>query len=146
VAVTTTPLGFKKPDGNEPVRGGDNIIADNAQKAEDLIGALWRRTPEEAAIASSEAARLEAARDPEAMFTGAITRDADGAPAAASVVWPDGIGGDYTGTASTLAPGSVDAYVVTYAGTEGTVTYTQPTVTRDGVTGQVVNRPPIEVS
>ena len=37
--VTTTPLGFKKPDGNELVRGGDNVISDNAQKAEDLIAA-----------------------------------------------------------------------------------------------------------
>lgn len=38
MAVTTTPLGFKKPDGNELVRGGDNVIADNAQKAQDLLG------------------------------------------------------------------------------------------------------------
>jgi hypothetical protein len=37
VAVVTTPLGFKKPDGNELARNGDNIIADNAQKAEDLL-------------------------------------------------------------------------------------------------------------
>ena len=40
MAVTTTPLGFKKPDGNELVRGGDNVIADNAQKAQDLIAGL----------------------------------------------------------------------------------------------------------
>lgn len=37
MGMTTTPLGFKKPDGNELVRGGDNAIADNAQKAEDLL-------------------------------------------------------------------------------------------------------------
>jgi len=36
MAVTTTPLGFKKPDGNDPVRNGDNVIADNAQTAEQL--------------------------------------------------------------------------------------------------------------
>lgn len=35
MAIETTPLGFKKPDGNELVNGGDNVIADNAQKAED---------------------------------------------------------------------------------------------------------------
>lgn len=35
--MTTTPLGFKKPDGTELVRGGDNAISDNAQKAEDLF-------------------------------------------------------------------------------------------------------------
>lgn len=39
MAVTTTPLGFKKPDGNELVRGGDNVIADNAQVAQDLLAA-----------------------------------------------------------------------------------------------------------
>lgn len=39
MAVTITPLGFKKPDGAELVRGGDNHISDNAQKAEDLIAA-----------------------------------------------------------------------------------------------------------
>ena len=37
MAVTTTPLGFKKPDGNELARNGDNVIADNAQKAEELL-------------------------------------------------------------------------------------------------------------
>ena len=35
MAVETTPLGFQKPDGNEDVRNGDNVIAANAQKAED---------------------------------------------------------------------------------------------------------------
>lgn len=37
MAVEITPLGFKKPDGNELVRGGDNVISDNAQKAQDLL-------------------------------------------------------------------------------------------------------------
>lgn len=37
MAVDLTPLGFKKPDGNERVRDGDNVISDNAQKADDLI-------------------------------------------------------------------------------------------------------------
>lgn len=40
MAITTTPLGFKKPDGNELVKGGDNVIADNAQKSEDYISSL----------------------------------------------------------------------------------------------------------
>ena len=39
MAVTVTPLGFKKPDGNERVRDGDNVISDNAQKSQDLISA-----------------------------------------------------------------------------------------------------------
>jgi len=43
VAITTTPLGFKKPDGNEKLRNGDNVIADNAQKAEDILQAVNAR-------------------------------------------------------------------------------------------------------
>lgn len=45
MAVEETPLGFKKPDGDEPVRGGDNVIAHNAQKAQDLIEDLQSRFP-----------------------------------------------------------------------------------------------------
>jgi hypothetical protein len=45
VAVEITALGFKKPDGNELVRGGDNIIAHNAQTSQDLIEDLQSRFP-----------------------------------------------------------------------------------------------------
>ena len=37
MAVTTTPLGFKKPDGRELVRNIDNVIRDNADVAEREI-------------------------------------------------------------------------------------------------------------
>lgn len=40
MAVEVTPLGFKKPDGNELFKKGDNVISDNAQKAQDLIQGL----------------------------------------------------------------------------------------------------------
>lgn len=39
MAIETTPLGFKKPDGNEPVRGGNDVISDNAQKSQELLAA-----------------------------------------------------------------------------------------------------------
>ncbi|MEO5317579.1 hypothetical protein PV761_03160 [Arthrobacter sp. CC3] len=45
MAVETTALGFKKPDGNELVKGGDNIIAHNAQKSQELIEDLQSRFP-----------------------------------------------------------------------------------------------------
>ena len=45
MAVEITPLGFKKPDGNEPVRNGDDHIADNAQRAQELIAELQARFP-----------------------------------------------------------------------------------------------------
>jgi peptidoglycan/xylan/chitin deacetylase (PgdA/CDA1 family) len=37
MALTTTSLGLQKPDGTEMVKDGDNVIAANAQKADDLI-------------------------------------------------------------------------------------------------------------
>lgn len=39
MAIETTPLGLQKPDGNELVRGGDNVIAFNAQKTQELFAA-----------------------------------------------------------------------------------------------------------
>jgi hypothetical protein len=55
VAVTTTPLGFKKPDGYELVKTGDNVIADNAQKADDVLTDTRTRLGQvEAEIASGE--------------------------------------------------------------------------------------------
>jgi hypothetical protein len=51
VGITTTPLGYKKPDGNELVKGGDNVIADNAQKSEDIQAPMLARLGQaEAAI------------------------------------------------------------------------------------------------
>ena len=92
-----------------------------------------------------EAALLQLARDPSQLFSGAVTYNGDGAPTSAVVTWPDGVTGTYSGTASTLFPGSINAYTVTRAGSP-TITFTQPNVTRDGVTGLIVNRPPITVS
>lgn len=91
-----------------------------------------------------EAALVQLAAVPEALFTGSVTVNADGAPTSASVVWPDGTMGVYSGTASTSFPGAVDAYTITYAGTP-TKTYTQPLVTRNG-SGFITNRPAITVS
>lgn len=35
--VEVTPLGFRKPDGHEPIRNGDNDIAANAQISQELL-------------------------------------------------------------------------------------------------------------
>lgn len=45
MAVEVTPLGFKKPDGNELFKKGDNVISDNAEKADELIQDLQARIP-----------------------------------------------------------------------------------------------------
>lgn len=90
------------------------------------------------------AALTALARDPSALFSGSVTRDANGAPTSAVVQWPDGAAGVYAGTVSGTFPGAIDAYTITRV-TTGTATYTQPTVTRDG-TGNITNRPNITVT
>ena len=92
-----------------------------------------------------EAALLQLARDPEQLFAGAITRDTNGAPISAVVRWPDGVDGNYSGTASVNFPGAVSAYTITRVGSP-VVTFTQPAVTRDTTTGLVTNRPPITIT
>lgn len=84
------------------------------------------------------------ARVPEALFSGSVVRDSNDAPTSASVTWPDGVVGVYSGTASSAFPGAIDSYTITRAGTS-TVTYTQPMVTRNA-TGAVTNRPAITVT
>src|SRR5664279_408428 len=82
-----------------------------------------------------------AAANPDLLVIGTITRDSGGAATAATIVWPDGTSGTYTGTASGSFPGAIDSYVLTH----GSTTFTQPTVTRDS-TGAVTVRPQIVVT
>lgn len=89
---------------------------------------------------------LALARNPELMMFGSITRDANGTPTAASLIWPDGTIGVYAATAvSSLYPGSVDAYYVTYGYPTEINRYTQPAVTRDA-SGKVSILPAIVVT
>ncbi len=85
---------------------------------------------------------LQLARTPEDIIVGAITRDGNGAPTSAGVVWPGGTTGTFTGTPSGTFPGSLDSYTITYGTTR---TYTQPTVTRDG-NGNITTQPAIVLS
>ncbi|QAY16080.1 hypothetical protein SEA_ELESAR_28 [Arthrobacter phage Elesar] len=91
-----------------------------------------------------EAALMQLARDPAQLFSGSVTRDAAGAAVSATIEWPDGVTGQYSGTASEDFPGAVDSYTVTRTGTP-VITFTQPAVTRSE-TGLITNRPPITVS
>lgn len=96
------------------------------------------------AIGSDAWLKLHAGGNLDALITGTITRDSNGAVTAASVVWPDGTTGVYAGTASSSSPGAIDTYTVTYVGSV-TKTVTQPTVTR-GATGAVTTRPAMTVA
>jgi len=91
-----------------------------------------------------QAALQQLARDPSQLFAGAITTDPFGVPVSATVIWPDGATGIYSGAASTTFPGCVDAYTITRTGTQ-MKTFTQPAVTRDAL-GNVINRPQMTIS
>ena len=90
-------------------------------------------------------ALTQLAREPDALFSGTITRDANGVATSAQVKWPDGVSGVYSAVASGTWPGATNSYTITRAGTT-TLTFTQPAVTRDGTTGAVTTRPAITVS
>lgn len=94
--------------------------------------------------ADLDAATVALVRDPSQLFSGAVTRNASGAPTSATVAWPDGVAGVYSGTASAVFPAAVDSYTVTRVGTP-TLTYTQPLVARDA-SGNITNRPAITVA
>lgn len=86
----------------------------------------------------------ETARNPESVFAGTVTRNADGAITSAEVVWPNGMIGTYMAThLSETYLGATDGYSITY-NDPPQVTFIQPPITRD-VAGYPTFIPPIEV-
>jgi hypothetical protein len=80
MAITTTPLGFQKPDGAELVRNGDNVITANAAKSEELHqDARGRLTVIEAKNATQDTdianARTNAVADAKTYTDGAVGAD-----------------------------------------------------------------------
>jgi len=89
---------------------------------------------------------VQAAKNPDMLITGAITRDSNQAVTSAAVKWPDGTAGTFTADAlSTAFPGAVDAYHITYGSPTVLKTYTQPAITRNAA-GAATNVPQIVVS
>ena len=80
---------------------------------------------------------------PPGLFSGAVILS-NGVPVSASVKWPDGTVGVYSGTESVTFPGAIDGYTITYAGSP-TYTVTQPGVTRDA-NGYVTNSPALTIT
>lgn len=91
-----------------------------------------------------ESSLLQLARNPDALFSGSVVRDSYGAATSAQVVWPDGVAGTYSGTASVTWPGAINSYTITRVGTP-TLTFTQPMVTRNS-DGAITTRPAITVT
>lgn len=86
-----------------------------------------------------------AAKNPDEIAVGTITRSANGAATGFGVVWDDGATGVFAGTESTTTPGAIDSYTVTHVLGGVTITYTQPALTRDA-NGAVTARPAMTVS
>ena len=86
-----------------------------------------------------------AAKNPDEIAVGAITRSANGAATGFGVKWDDGATGVFVGTESTSTPGAIDSYTVTHVLGGVTTTYTQPALTRD-TNGAVTARPAMTVS
>jgi hypothetical protein len=87
---------------------------------------------------------VQLARNPESLFAGSVEPDGNGAPISAVVEWPDGVPGVFSGSPSPDFPGALDGWTVTRVGAP-TVTFTQPTVTRNG-SGHITSRPPMTIS
>lgn len=86
---------------------------------------------------------IQAAKVPDTLIAGAVTRDGSDQVTSAIVAWPDGSPGTFTVT-SRDGSGNVLAYTITY-GSPVTKTFTQPTITRNA-TGSATNVPQIVVS
>lgn len=86
-----------------------------------------------------------AAKNPDEIAVGAITRSANGAATGFGVVWDDGATGVFVGTESSTTPGAIDSYTVTHVLGGVTTTYTQPALTRNA-NGAVTARPAMTVS
>jgi hypothetical protein len=89
-------------------------------------------------------AMAAAAKNPDLLITGAITRNGNGVVTSAVVLWPDGKPGVFT-TDTIGSLNTVDGYHITHVDGAVTKTYTQPTVTRDG-NGAATNVPAITVT
>lgn len=126
------------------VSGAIVLGAGNARGLSSAATPLVFRPGGAADLSSTYVRYQQAARTPDQLISGAVTRDSNGAATSAAVVWPDGSPGTYTGTPSASFPGAIDSYTITY-GSPVTRTYTQPAVTRDA-TGAAVTVPSIVVS
>jgi hypothetical protein len=96
-----------------------------------------------AALARSFVTLTAAAKNPDLLIVGSITRNADGVITAAAVVWPDGSAGTFT-TEAIDPSGAINRYRITY-GSPAVRTFTQPTITRNS-SGAAVTVPQIVVS
>ncbi len=127
----------------------EQILAIRTATVAALTAGHWERYPDEApgggdggSDAGSDAWLADSVS---ALSFTSLTRNSANTPTTGNVVWPDGTSGVYTSdTHSSVYPGAVDAYHVTYVGPV-TKTVTQPAVTRNAV-GAITAQPALIVT
>ena len=139
------PLSFQIPEGQESL---DLSLVPSGPAALPTSAPIAVVTSVNGATGSVDldaqyARYAQLARTPESIISGPITRDGNGAPVSAAVVWPDDTAGTFTGTPSAVL-GALDGWSITY-GDPVIRTYTQPAVTRDG-SGAIISQPAITIS
>lgn len=127
------------------VQPASNRMVTEAALAADVAVKINAGTVLDDALEAKIMMLSNAARNPDLLIAGAITRDANDAITSAPVLWPDGSAGTYTAdVVSTAFPGVVDGYHITHT-SDPIHTFTQPTVTRNS-RGAVTTLPALVVS
>jgi hypothetical protein len=135
------------PDGSRIRRstsGTSRATFDATEQAAWVAVLAVPGTIEQTALSAAYVSMAAAAKNPDLLITGAITRNANSVVTSAAVVWPDGKPGTFT-TDSIGPLNTIDGYHITHVDGATTVTYTQPTVTRDA-NGAATNVPAITVA
>ncbi len=153
-AVSKTDVGLSNvtntADTDKPVSGPQQTALAAKLNITDLDTQTAAKISDTASATSSSLTALSIALlgksiDPLSIASGTITRNASDAPTSFAVEWPDGTAGVYTGIPSVAFPSAIDSYTLTYVGTSGTKTFTQPTVTRNA-SGYITNRPKVTMT
>jgi hypothetical protein len=140
---TTNNAGnVRGPQGAQGLPGPGAVANDDANEA--LIKTPGTKTA--TALSATNVQYKQAAKNPDLLIVGAINRNSFGAVTSAAVLWPDGKPGVFTTDVfSTAFPGAIDSYHITHVNGGTTLTYTQPTITRDS-NGAATNVPQIVVN
>jgi len=134
------------PSGGTPINASrlNGMEADITAAGSDATAAGNVSQPLTAAALNAAYVGLkQAAKSPDMLIAGAVTRDASDVITSGAVVWPDGTPGTFT-TDSIDPLGAINGYHITY-GSPATKTFTQPTITRNS-NGAATNVPQIVVS
>lgn len=126
-------------------RIGDGVTENNELDAAAFVDGVTHEFSDDVkgALARSFVTLRAAAKNPDLLIVGTITRNADGVITSAAVVWPDGTAGTFT-TDAIDPSGAINRYHITY-GAPAVRTFTQPTITRDS-SGAATLVPQIVVS